>query len=84
MKRFGVRPTSTTCLASSLSIKLDREGADFYRVLEEIGPRLAADPVAIQIPVGQGPAHTSDPFRAVIDLIDMKMLTFSKEDFAER
>ncbi len=31
--------------------KLDREGADFYRVLEEIGPRLAADPVAIQIPV---------------------------------
>ena len=60
--------------------KLDREGADFYRVLEEIGPRLGADPVAIQIPVGQGPAHTSDPFRAIIDLIDMKLLTFSTED----
>ncbi|XZE18246.1 elongation factor G [Pirellulaceae bacterium SH449] len=60
--------------------KLDREGADFYRVLEEIGPRLAADPVAIQIPVGQGPAHTNEPFRGVIDLIDMKLLTFSKED----
>jgi elongation factor G len=60
--------------------KLDREGADFYRVLEEIGPRLSADPVAIQIPVGQGPAHTSDPFRGVIDLIDLKFLKFSRED----
>jgi elongation factor G len=60
--------------------KLDREGADFYRVLEEIGPRLGAEPVAIQIPVGQGPAHTDDPFRAIIDLIDMKLLRFSTED----
>ena len=60
--------------------KLDREGADFYRVLEEIGPRLSADPIAIQIPVGQGPAHTSDPFRGVIDLIDMKFLKFNRED----
>jgi elongation factor G len=60
--------------------KLDREGADFYRVLDEIGPRLNADPLAIQIPVGQGPSHTSDPFRGIIDLIDMKLLTFSTED----
>jgi elongation factor G len=60
--------------------KLDREGADFYRVLDEIGPRLGADPVAIQIPVGQGPSHTDDPFRAIIDLVDMKLLTFSTED----
>ncbi|MFN9415753.1 MAG: elongation factor G [Pirellula sp.] len=60
--------------------KLDREGADFYRVLEEIGPRLSADPIAIQIPVGQGPSHTIDPFRGVIDLIDLKFLKFSRED----
>ena len=60
--------------------KLDREGADFYRVLEEIGPRLGADPVAVQIPVGQGPSHTNDPFRGIIDLIDMKFLTFNPED----
>jgi elongation factor G len=57
--------------------KLDREGADFYRVLEEIAPRLNANPVAIQIPVGQGPAHTKDPFRGVIDLIDMQLITFN-------
>lgn len=60
--------------------KLDREGADFYRVLDEIGPRLNADPLAIQIPVGQGPGHTSDPFRGIIDLVDMKLLTFSSDD----
>ncbi|MGN6544432.1 MAG: elongation factor G [Aureliella sp.] len=59
--------------------KLDREGADFYRVLEEIGPRLNAHPLPIQIPVGQGPAHTSDPFRGVIDLIDMQFLRFDPE-----
>jgi elongation factor G len=60
--------------------KLDREGADFYRVLDEIGPRLNADPLPIQIPVGQGPSHTCDPFRGIIDLVDMKLLTFSTED----
>ncbi len=60
--------------------KLDREGADFYRVLEEIAPRLNADPVAIQIPVGQGPSHTNDPFRGVVDLIDMKLITFDSVD----
>jgi elongation factor G len=56
--------------------KLDREGADFEAVFEEIENRLGANPVAIQIPVGQGPAHTAKPFRGVIDLVRMKLLTF--------
>ncbi len=56
--------------------KLDREGADFEAVYGEISKRLAANPVAIQIPVGQGPPHVKDPFRGIIDLIEMKMLTF--------
>jgi len=56
--------------------KLDREGADFEAVFEEIGTRLNAHPVAIQIPVGLGPPHVSNPFRGVIDLVSMKMLTF--------
>ena len=34
------------------------------------------DPVALQIPVGQGPSHTAKPFRGVIDLVQMQMLTF--------
>jgi elongation factor G len=56
--------------------KMDREGADFESVFEEIGNRLGARPVALQIPVGQGPAHTAKPFRGVIDLVRMKVLAF--------
>lgn len=56
--------------------KLDREGADFEAVLAEIRERLQATPVALQIPVGLGPAHVDDPFRGIIDLVTMKMLTF--------
>lgn len=63
--------------------KLDREGADFDGTLSEIGERLASNPVAVQIPVGEGPAHTNNPFRAVIDLIDMKMLLFDPETEGE-
>src|SRR5436190_14811611 len=56
--------------------KLDREGASFESVVEEMGSRLAAHPIVIQIPVGQGPLHVANPFRGVIDLIEMKLLTF--------
>ena len=56
--------------------KLDREGADFESVFKEIGSRLAAHPIAIQIPVGQGPPHVANPFRGVIDLIEMQLLMF--------
>ncbi|MFO0901408.1 MAG: elongation factor G [Pirellulales bacterium] len=59
--------------------KLDREGADFESVFEEMGKRLGANPIAVQIPVGQGPLHAPNPFRGVIDLIEMKLLTFPKE-----
>ena len=59
--------------------KMDREGADFYEVFDEIGTRLNARPVAIQIPVGQGPAHVDNPFHGVIDLVSMQMLTFPHE-----
>ncbi|MEZ6093605.1 MAG: elongation factor G [Pirellulaceae bacterium] len=59
--------------------KLDREGAEFDRVVDEIRTRLKANPIVIQIPVGQGPSHVNDPFRGVIDLIKMKLLTFSDE-----
>jgi elongation factor G len=56
--------------------KMDREGADFEAVFDEIGTRLAAHPVALSIPVGQGPAHTARPFRGIIDLVKMRLLTF--------
>ncbi|MEM9826446.1 MAG: elongation factor G [Planctomycetota bacterium] len=59
--------------------KLDREGADFESVFNDIGPRLGVKPVAIELPVGQGPPHVADPFRGVIDLLDMKMLQFDPD-----
>jgi elongation factor G len=59
--------------------KMDREGADFERTLEELAHRLNAHPVALQIPVGAGPAHTSDPFCGVIDLVEMKLRFFEPQ-----
>ncbi len=59
--------------------KMDREGADFDRVFKQIESRLNARPVAVQVPVGVGPAHAPDAFRGVIDLIEQKMLVFDSE-----
>ena len=59
--------------------KLDREGAGFERILDDMKDRLDANPVPIQIPVGLGPSHIENPFRGVIDLIKMKMLTYEDE-----
>ncbi|MEX0824816.1 MAG: elongation factor G [Pirellulaceae bacterium] len=64
--------------------KMDREGANYDDVFNDIGPRLHGRPVAIQLPVGSGPAHTSDPFRGVIDLIEMKFLQFDPETEGKR
>ncbi|MDB4494408.1 elongation factor G [Pseudomonadales bacterium] len=59
--------------------KMDREGADFETVFNDIEPRLGGCPLAVELPVGQGPAHVADPFCGVIDLVDMKMLEFDPE-----
>ena len=59
--------------------KMDREGADFDAVFGELSNRLGAKPVAIQIPAGAGPAHTSLPFYGVIDLVRMRMLSFDDQ-----
>jgi elongation factor G len=59
--------------------KMDREGADFERTLEDIEKRLSAQPFVVQIPAGSGPAHMKDPFRGVIDLVHQKLLTFEPE-----
>jgi elongation factor G len=56
--------------------KLDREGAQFDTLVDEIRERLGARPVPLQIPMGLGPAHVANPFRGVIDLVRMKALTF--------
>jgi len=49
--------------------KMDRAGADYARVVEQIKDRLGATPVAIQMPIG-----AEDMFCGVIDLVRMKAL----------
>ena len=54
--------------------KMDRVGADLFRTIDSIAHRLQANPVAIQIPIGE-----EDSFRGVIDLIEEKAILFSDE-----
>ena len=55
--------------------KMDRLGADFYRVLDEMKKKLGANPVPLFIPVG-----SESEFKGVIDLMNSKYLTFSADD----
>ncbi|OPZ25648.1 MAG: Elongation factor G [Deltaproteobacteria bacterium ADurb.BinA179] len=54
--------------------KMDRVGADFFRVIGEISDKLAANPVALQIPLGK-----EDSFTGVIDLIEMHAVVYDDE-----
>ncbi|MBM4057142.1 MAG: GTP-binding protein, partial [Planctomycetes bacterium] len=56
--------------------KLDREGADFFGAVRQIEQRLGAKPLVLQVPVGMGPPHVQDPFRGLVDLVTMELLTF--------
>jgi elongation factor G len=55
--------------------KMDRIGADFFDVVEQVRERLGANPVPIQIPIGG-----EDTFKGVVDLIEMKALVWKTED----
>ncbi len=54
--------------------KLDRTGADFWRVVDMIKDRLGANAVPLQIPIG-----IEGTFRGVIDLINMKAITYGND-----
>ena len=54
--------------------KMDRVGADFFRVLEMMNKRLGTTAVAVQIPYGQG-----EEFDGIIDLVRMKLLVYEQE-----
>jgi len=55
--------------------KMDRSGADFLRVVEQIKDRLGANPVPMQLAIG-----AEDGFEGVVDLIKMKAIHWSPED----
>ncbi|OGT64598.1 MAG: translation elongation factor G [Gammaproteobacteria bacterium RIFCSPHIGHO2_12_FULL_45_9] len=55
--------------------KMDRAGANFYRVVEQIQSRLNAKPVPVQIPIGQ-----EDAFEGVVDLMEMRAIYWNEAD----
>ncbi len=54
--------------------KMDRTGADFFMVEEQVGSRLKANPVPIQIPIG-----AEEDFAGVIDLVSMKAIVWDQD-----
>lgn len=55
--------------------KMDRSGADFLRVVEQIKERLAANAVPVQLPIG-----AEESFQGVIDLVRMQALYWNETD----
>ncbi len=55
--------------------KMDRAGADFLKVVQQMKDRLGANAVPLQIPIG-----AEDEFRGVIDLVKMKSIIWNEED----
>ncbi|MFC0179632.1 elongation factor G [Thorsellia kenyensis] len=55
--------------------KMDRTGANFLRVVEQLKTRLAANAVPLQLPIG-----AEDNFKGVVDLIKRKAINWSEED----
>jgi elongation factor G len=55
--------------------KMDRSGADFLRVNEQISKRLGAKPVPLQLPIG-----AEENFKGVVDLIRMKAIYWNESD----
>lgn len=54
--------------------KMDRQGADFLRVVGQIRTRLGANPVPMQLPIG-----SEENFEGVIDLVQMKAIYWDEE-----
>jgi elongation factor G len=80
----GVEPQSETVWrqADKYSVprigfvnKMDRSGADFLRVCEQVKTRLGANPVPMQIPIG-----AEENFQGVIDLISMQAIFWNEAD----
>ncbi len=54
--------------------KMDRTGADYFAAVQSMRERLAANPVPVQIPIGQEEHH-----RGVVDLVEMKAVVYEDD-----
>ena len=55
--------------------KMDRQGADFFKVYDQMKSRLKANPVPMQVPIG-----ASETFKGVVDLVKMKAILWDEEN----
>ena len=55
--------------------KMDRAGADFFRVIHEIEQKLGSNPVPVQIPIG-----AEENFLGMIDLLKMKAIIYNNDE----
>ncbi|MBH5330066.1 elongation factor G [Eikenella sp. S3360] len=55
--------------------KMDRQGANFFRVVDQMKTRLRANPVPVVVPVG-----AEDNFEGVVDLLKMKAIIWNEAD----
>jgi elongation factor G len=78
----GVQPQSETVWRQATKYgvpriafvnKMDRAGADFFKVYEQMRDRLRANPVPIQVPIG-----AEENFKGVVDLIKMKAIVWDE------
>ena len=59
--------------------KMDRNGADFFRVLDMLHERLRSNFVPIQLPIGTG-----ETFTGLIDLVEMKAVTYDESSLGSK
>jgi elongation factor G len=59
--------------------KMDRTGSNFYNVIEQMRNKLGANPIPIQIPIGE-----ELNFRGVVDLINMKGIIWDEESLGAK
>ncbi len=59
--------------------KMDRLGADFFRVIKMIEDRLGARPVALQLPIG-----SEEKFAGIIDLVQMKAVIWEDDSLGAK
>ncbi|WP_411887891.1 elongation factor G [Hydrocarboniphaga effusa] len=80
----GVQPQSETVWRQATKYKvprlafvnkMDRTGADFFKVVKQMKEKLRANPVPIQIPIG-----AEDNFKGVVDLVKMKAILWNDAD----
>lgn len=84
----GVQPQSETVWRQATKYKvprlafvnkMDRVGANFHRVREQMVKRLKANPVPVQIPIG-----AEENFKGVVDLIRMKAIYWEEENMGAK